>query len=70
MTQVVGWCGDLMGKARGRESDMNSAITSMACGYHYYSSDRSRRELHYSSRPLATTLDDTCQWLREYGYLN
>ncbi|MFM8250063.1 MAG: NAD-dependent epimerase/dehydratase family protein [Planctomycetota bacterium] len=70
MTQVVGWCGDLMGKARGRESDMNSAITSMACSYHYYSSDRARRELHYSSRPLATTLDDTCQWLREYGYLN
>lgn len=69
MTQIAGWGGDLLTKIRGQEGDVNSAITRMASGYHYYSSARAERELRYQCRPLSATLDDTWSWLQEYGYL-
>jgi len=48
------------------ERDVNGASIGMGNLYHYYDSSRAERELNYQRRPLATTIRDAWQWLKQY----
>lgn len=65
---VAGRVGDLYGAGRGVEPLINSASVAMSSCYHYYSSDRARKELDYQVRGWQKSLADAWQWLTEYGY--
>jgi len=66
--RVAGWCGDLAGWIRGREPDVNSAATAMACLNHHFDPGRAVRELGYSWRPLEEAARDAWAWFLEHGY--
>ncbi len=66
---LVGSAGDLLGKLRQRELDVNSAVLAMSSLFHYYSSERARTELDYVIRPLEATVRDAWQWFQEHGYV-
>jgi dihydroflavonol-4-reductase len=65
---VAGRGGDLYGAMRGVEPLINSASVAMSSCYHYYSSDRARKELDYQVRGWQTSLVDAWQWFCQYGY--
>jgi dihydroflavonol-4-reductase len=60
----AGVCGDLWGRLRGSEGDVNSAAIRMSHLYSYHDSSRARRELGYTTRPASETLDDAVAWMR------
>ena len=61
--------GDLIGKIRGRELDVNSAAIAMSSLSHHYSSARAESDLGYAIRPLEGTVRDAWEWFRKYGYV-
>lgn len=65
---AVGYGGDLWGRLRGEESDVNSAMIRMSSLKHYYSSARAARELGYRSRPFADSIRDAWDWFLAHGY--
>jgi dihydroflavonol-4-reductase len=66
--RVAGWCGDLAGRLLGRESDINSAATTIALLAHNFDCGRARRELGYECRPLEDAARDAWAWFQERGY--
>jgi dihydroflavonol-4-reductase len=52
----------------GREGDFNSASIRMSSQYHYFSSEKARRELGYQTRAAEESIRDAWNWLVEYGY--
>lgn len=69
LVKAAGIAGDLFARLRGRETDLNSAMTTMSGLFHYYSSARAQADLGYTIRPLAETLRDTWHWLNQNGYV-
>jgi dihydroflavonol-4-reductase len=61
--------GDLLGRLKHRELDINSASLAMSSLFHHYSSDRAHAELGYQIRPLEETVRDAWNWFREHGYV-
>lgn len=45
------------------------AIVAVTEGNHCILSDKARHDLDYTTRPLRETVQDTCQWFLENGYL-
>jgi dihydroflavonol-4-reductase len=66
---VAGYGGDLIGKLRRSELDVNSALIAMSSLHHHYSSARAEAELGYQIRPLEESAKDAWNWLKEYGYV-
>lgn len=66
---VSGGAGDLWTRLSGQETDVNSAMIQMSRMFHYYSSDRARRELGYQTRSLEETIHDAWTWLNAHGYV-
>jgi dihydroflavonol-4-reductase len=66
---IAGWGGDMLGKWRRREPDINSAAIAMSNLFHYYRSDRAQAELGYTIRPLEGTVQDAWRWFQEHGYV-
>jgi dihydroflavonol-4-reductase len=48
----------------GREGDVNGASIAMGGLQHFYSSEKARSQLAYTTRPLEVTLADAWQWLK------
>jgi len=65
---TAGRTGDLIGKISGKEPIINSANTSMGSLFHWYSSEKARRELGYKNSPLKDGLLDAWQWFQQHGY--
>lgn len=65
---TAGRTGDLIGKITGKEPIINSANTSMGSLFHWYSSEKARRELGYKNSPLKDGLLDAWQWFQQHGY--
>ena len=65
---TAGRTGDLFGKISGKEPIINSANTSMGSLFHWYSSEKARRELGYKNSPLKDGLLDAWQWFKQHGY--
>ncbi len=51
---------------QGKEPTINGASLKMSSQLHWHSSDRARRELGYTSRVLAVTLDDAVEWIQTH----
>lgn len=68
--QVLGGAScDVLTGVTGHETDANSAAIAMGRLTHCYSSAKAERELGYTIRPFAETLQDAWDWLNEYGYV-
>jgi dihydroflavonol-4-reductase len=52
-----------------REGSANTAAMAMGRQEHCFSSERAKRELGYTIRPLEQTLADAWAWFREHGYV-
>lgn len=65
---TLGRIGDLVGKVRGRELDINSAATLMATWPHHYTYAKAQAELGYAPRPARQAAADAWQWFVDYGY--
>lgn len=63
---LAGAVGDLAGKVTGREPTVNSAAIAMSSQYHYYSSERARRELGYAPRPADEAIRAAWDWLKQH----
>jgi dihydroflavonol-4-reductase len=61
---LSGRLGDLWARVSGNETDVNSAMIQMSQRFHYYCSDRARRELGYQPRPFEESARDAWEWLR------
>jgi len=48
-----------------KERDLNGAVLGMGNLFHFYDSSLAERELNYQRRPLATTLHDAWEWLKQ-----
>lgn len=68
MLWVGGQLGDLFGRIRGKECDLNSAAIALARLPKHYNSARAQAELGYQSRPVEESVRDAWAWFREYGY--
>jgi dihydroflavonol-4-reductase len=66
---VSGMVGDLIGKWRGKEGDVNSASIAVVSQFHWYSSQRAMDELAYQPRSADESIEDAIRWLRENGML-
>lgn len=53
---------------RGEEGDFNSASIRMSSQYHYFSSEKARRELGYTTRSAEESIRAAWDWLVQYGY--
>ncbi len=68
MAFVVGVAGDLYGKVKRRETNVNSAAIKLGAYYNYYDSSKAKTELDYESGDLDQLLKDSWTWLLENGY--
>lgn len=68
IVRLAGRVGDLIGRCVGREGPLNSAAATMSLLCQHFSSDRARRELGYSLRPLEDTVEHAWRWFVDYGY--
>jgi len=66
---IAGRSGDLWGRIRRREPNVNSGALKVALLAKRYSVARAQEELGYRVRPLRETVADALAWFREYGYL-
>ena len=66
---LVGLLGDLASTFRGGEFLVNSAAARMGDLFHYYSSDRAKKELGYQPRPAKEAIEAAWEWFREYRYV-
>ncbi|MBS0210021.1 MAG: NAD-dependent epimerase/dehydratase family protein [Planctomycetes bacterium] len=64
----IGRVGDLIGKLKGRELDVNSAATLMATWPHHYTYAKAAAELGYRPRPARQAAKAAWQWFQEHGY--
>ena len=67
---IGGAFGDLWGKVTGVEPAVNSAAAKMASQLHFFSSDKAKRELGYTSRPARESITDAWHWFLEHGYVD
>ena len=66
---AAGRTGDLWGKLTGKEpSFVNSANTTMGSLFHWYRSDKAKRELGYQNGSVEDGLIDAWQWFQKHGY--
>ena len=63
---IGGLYGDLVSRFGEHEHDLNSTGIAMSSQFHFHDSQRARRELGYTNRPVETTLDDAAEWLRRF----
>ncbi len=68
VVRLAGKVGDWIAGCVGREGPLNSAAATMSLLCQHYSSDRARRELGYTIRPLEQTIADSWQWFVDHGY--
>jgi dihydroflavonol-4-reductase len=61
---LAGLAGDAWTWISGKEADLNSAGIAMSAQYHWYDSSRAARELGYTIRDAAETLDAAGEWIR------
>jgi dihydroflavonol-4-reductase len=66
---VGGAACNLQTRLTGHEGDANSAAIAMGRLSHCFTSAKAQRELGYTIRPFAETLEDAWAWLKEYGYV-
>jgi dihydroflavonol-4-reductase len=66
--KLIGYLGDLLAWATGRESEVNSAATEMSMLPKNFSSDRAAAELGYQTRDVEQSAADAWAWLKQYGY--
>jgi dihydroflavonol-4-reductase len=66
--EAVGRTGDLWGKIKGKEPEINSAAIAFGYVPHYFSSDRATKELGYSPRPAREAATAAWDWFRQHGY--
>jgi dihydroflavonol-4-reductase len=65
---IAGRFGDLWGKIRGVEGDVNSAAIAMARLEHHYSYSRAAAELEYRPRPAREAIEAAWKWFVDHGY--
>jgi dihydroflavonol-4-reductase len=65
---IAGLFGDLATKLTGRETDVNSAATSISGQARNVTSARAATELGYRPRPLREAAADAWVWFRQHGY--
>lgn len=63
---VAGRSGDLIGRLRGKEPNVNSGAIAMAALPKVYSHARATEELDFQVRPLRETVADAWQWFQDY----
>lgn len=68
LARVVGKFGDLWTYVSGTEAQVNSAATKMGQVFHYYSSEKAKRELGYQIGNVDDALKDAWDWFRANGY--
>ena len=66
---LAGKCGDIVGKLMKKETQLNSAATTMGQMFHYYSSDKAKRELGYEFGSVEDALRDAWDWFKLNGYV-
>ena len=60
----------LLGALQGKEPlYTNEALEALFNGNRYISSDKARKALNYTTRPLEETLHDTIEWFKNKSYL-
>ncbi|MBI4209520.1 MAG: NAD-dependent epimerase/dehydratase family protein, partial [Deltaproteobacteria bacterium] len=64
----IGRMGDLWGKVTHKEPEINSAAIAFAYVPHYFSSERARKELGYSPRPVREAATSAWKWFKQHGY--
>jgi dihydroflavonol-4-reductase len=69
LAHVAGKSGDLLGKLKKNEPQVNSAATAMGQLFHFYSSEKAQRELGYQIGSIQTALTDAWEWFKAYGYV-
>jgi dihydroflavonol-4-reductase len=65
---VAGRFGDLWGKVRGVEGDVNSAAVAMSRLEHHYSYSRAAAELDYRPRPAREAIEAAWEWFVAHVY--
>lgn len=70
MAFIAGRGGDFAGKLVRREMQINSAATQMGQMFHYYSSEKAKRELGYNIGNIEDALRDAWDWFQLHGYTN
>jgi len=65
---AAGKVGDLLTRMTGRESDVNSAATTMSASQRHVTSARAQAELGYNPRPVREAVETAWAWFKEYGY--
>ena len=65
----IGKGGDLVGKLMGSEPQINSAAIQLGQMFHYYSSEKAKRELGYQIGCVENALRDAWDWFQLNGYM-
>ena len=68
LAREAGKFGDLWTYVSGTEAQVNSAATKMGQVFHYYSSEKAKRELGYQIGNVDDALKDAWDWFRANGY--
>lgn len=66
---AAGKFGDVLGRFLPNEPQVNSAATQMAQTYHWYSSEKAKRELGYQIGSVEDALRDAWDWFKLHGYV-
>ncbi len=68
LAKLAGKAGDLATLVTRREPQVNSAATAMGQMFHYYSSEKAKRELGYRIGSVEDALHDAWEWFLRHGY--
>lgn len=68
VAKLAGWTGDVIGRIRGREPDVNSGAIALAALPKHYTIARAQAELGYRHRPVRESVEAAWEWFREFGY--
>lgn len=66
---TAGRAGDFVGRIKGEEPQVNSAATRMGQIFHWYDSEKARRELGYQTQSVDTAIEDAWKWFKAYEYV-
>jgi dihydroflavonol-4-reductase len=66
---AAGKVGDALGRILPHEPQVNSAATRMAQDFHWYSSEKAKRELGYRIGSVEDALRDAWDWFQLHGYV-
>lgn len=69
MASLAGRVGDTVGRFLPNEPQINSAATHMAQTFHWYSSEKAKRELGYQIGSVENALRDAWDWFQLHGYV-